>query len=129
MSNGNVYRSRLLNELRDIALRIANEHGFKDASIGEDIALIHSEASEALESHRGGMKPDEYLYEDAFGEYYKFEEAPAGCKPVGIPSEMADILIRVFHFCGKHGIDIDRAVAEKMAHNESRPFKHGGKAI
>jgi len=34
--------------------KIAKEHGFKDASIGEDIALMHSELSEALEDHRAG---------------------------------------------------------------------------
>lgn len=38
-----------LNELRDEALRIAVEHGFKDASIPEDVALMHSELSELLE--------------------------------------------------------------------------------
>jgi hypothetical protein len=50
-------------------------------------------------------------------------------KPCGIPSEMADEIIRVLHFCGKHKIDIDKAVREKMAYNESRPMKHGGKAL
>ena len=29
----------------------------------------------------------------------------------------------------KHGIDIEKAVTEKMAFNESRPFKHGGKTL
>lgn len=43
-----------LNELRDNCLRIAVEHGFTDASVGEDIALMHSELSEALEDHRHG---------------------------------------------------------------------------
>jgi NTP pyrophosphatase (non-canonical NTP hydrolase) len=47
----------------------------------------------------------------------------------GIPTEMADELIRVLHFCGKHGIDIEKAVIEKMAFNDSRPYKHGGKKI
>jgi NTP pyrophosphatase (non-canonical NTP hydrolase) len=48
-------------------------------------------------------------------------------KPCGIPSEMADVVIRVLHFCGKHGIDIEKAVIEKMAFNESRPHMHGKK--
>jgi NTP pyrophosphatase (non-canonical NTP hydrolase) len=105
-----------LNELRDQALAIAISHGFTDASVGEDIALMHSELSEALEDHRDRKAPDLLWYD------------PKG-KPCGIPSEMADVIIRVLHFCGKHGIDIEKAVTEKMAYNNSRPFKHGGRAI
>lgn len=144
--------SKGLNELRDEALRIAVEHGFKDASIGEDVALFHSEASELLEDHRDGQSASRVWYETKEDAYDR-----AGCrieedvdkparvavrhaqqawldgvplrKPCGIPSELADIIIRVLHFSGKHGIDIERAVAEKMAYNESRPFKHGGKTL
>lgn len=138
-----------LNELRDEALRIAVEHGFTDASVGEDIALMHSELSEALEDHRAGKRPDEVWYETreqgggvigaagGGGEPAHLalvtrhesvtvrRDARAGGKPCGIPSEMADVIIRVLHFCGKHGIDIEQAVREKMIYNESRPIKHG----
>jgi hypothetical protein len=142
-----------LNELRDEALRIAVEHGFKDASIGEDVALLHSEASELLEDHRGGARPTRVWYESkasAFDpnglplggdadegqakvvlrhrEQMLVDGVPTR-KPCGIPSELADIIIRVLHFSGKHGIDIERAVYEKMAYNRTRPFKHGGKKL
>lgn len=125
-----------LNTLRDEALRIAVEHGFTDATIGEDLMLMVSELAEALEDHRAGRKPDEIWYEaktpqkDADATVrYRFDEYAAGLKPAGIPSEMADVLIRVFHFCGKHGIDIDKAVREKMAFNSARPMRHGGKKL
>lgn len=135
------YGSKSLNDWRDDALRIANEHGFKDASVAEDIALMHSELSEALEDHRAGKLPHEMRYEgkDALGHMRSFatprEAKDQGfgdsdrLKPVGIPSEMADVIIRVLHFSGKHGIDIEQAVREKMAYNESRPYKHGGKTL
>jgi len=29
----------------------------------------------------------------------------------------------------RHGIDIERAVTEKMAYNATRPFRHGGKKL
>jgi hypothetical protein len=45
----------VLNQLCDAALRIANDHGFTDATPGEDIALMHSELSEALEDIRAGL--------------------------------------------------------------------------
>lgn len=48
-------------------------------------------------------------------------------KPEGIPSELADIIIRVLDVCGFHGIDIAAAIADKMAFNETRQYRHGGK--
>jgi NTP pyrophosphatase (non-canonical NTP hydrolase) len=107
--------SKSLNELRDEAFRIATEHGFTENTVGEDIALMHSELSEALEDYRGGHPPNLMWFDAA--------------KPCGVPSELADTIIRVLHFAGKHGIDIEAAVAAKMAYNETRPFKHGGKKI
>jgi len=96
-------------------LRIANEHGFTEATPGEDIALMHSELSEALEDIRN----------DRWLPMLEGEKR----KPVGLPSELADVAIRLFHFCGKHNIDLGAAIIEKMAYNESRPYKHGGKVL
>lgn len=50
-------------------------------------------------------------------------------KPEGVPSEFADIIIRVLDACAAYGIDIDAAIAEKMAYNATRPYKHGGRVI
>jgi hypothetical protein len=105
-----------LTELRDEALQIAIEHGFKDATVGEDLALMHSEVSEALEAYRDGWAP------------CALRLGPDG-KPEGVPSELADVIIRVLHFSGKHSINIEDAVMAKMAYNKSRPFKHGGKKL
>ena len=143
------YGNKSLNDWRDDALRIANEHGFKDASVGEDIALMHSELSEALEDVRDGKHPNAVWYEEkipAFnekGERIVVDDKPAFVaikhgkpgdveqmyKPCGIPSELADVIIRALHFSGKHNIDIEQAVREKMLYNETRPHKHGGKKI
>jgi len=50
-------------------------------------------------------------------------------KPYGVPIEIADVIIRALNFCGRHGIDIKKAIDEKMAYNKSRPFRHGGKVL
>jgi hypothetical protein len=148
------YGSKSLNDWSDDALRIAKEHGFEDASIAEDIALMHSELSEALEDVRDGKRPSENWYEEKIEAFYaggpriEIDGKPAFVsvrhvtpfprtadghlnpyKPCGIPSELADVIIRVLHFAGKHGVDIEQAVREKMYYNETRPYKHGGKKL
>lgn len=105
--------------IRD-CVRIETEHGFGKQTFGEDIALITSELSEALEEYRNGCKPSETYYSD-------LDNIPQ--KPEGVPSELADAVIRILGLCGRCGIDIGSAILDKMAYNESRPFKHGGKVL
>lgn len=112
-------------------------HGWWDGperNFGELIALCHSELSEALEEFRNGKKPNETYYEckapDAF--LVKCRENCKSCeygKPDGIPSELADVIIRIFDMCHHYGIDIESMLIEKHEFNKSRPYKHGGKVI
>jgi NTP pyrophosphatase (non-canonical NTP hydrolase) len=44
-----------------------------------------------------------------------------------VPIEIADLVIRVADFCRANGIDLAAAVRYKMAYNETRPHRHGGK--
>ena len=107
-----------INELVKEAHENAKNHGWWDypKTFGELIALIHSEVSEALEEYRNSKLPAETYYN-------------GNDKPEGIPSEMADIVIRVFDLCGYYEIDLESAIKEKMEYNKSRPYKHGGKKI
>jgi len=86
------------------------QHGFHDLTlnVGEKIALIHSELSEALEDHRRGIKPDEHL-----PNFKNFDV------------ELADACIRIFDLAGATGVDLESAIMAKMAYNERRPYKHG----
>lgn len=68
------------------------------------IALIHSEASEALEAFRKDDR-DEFI------------------------EELADIMIRVLDCAEGLGFDLELAVNRKIAKNRNRSFKHGGKKI
>lgn len=45
----------------------------------------------------------------------------------GEAAELADILIRIFHYCGKRGINLGEAVQKKHAYNITRPYRHGNK--
>ncbi len=86
----------------------------KPRSFGEIAALLHSEVSEAFEAHRDGHGVRE-IFTGADG------------KPEGIPVELADVLIRIFDFCGDAGIDLEKALRVKMDYNATRPYRHGGK--
>jgi NTP pyrophosphatase (non-canonical NTP hydrolase) len=104
------------NELAEFCTKEANAKGWKEPrSFGEIIALIHSEATEALEEWRN-HRPENQLY---------FKVG----KPEGIPAELADILIRVLHCAGIYDIDLDIAFREKIIYNRTREFRHGGKRI
>lgn len=126
-------RGQSINDLVNTAHGNAVSKGWwdEDRSFGEIIALIHSEASEALEDFRDGHGTAEVWYEskNSQGVRVSQEQLDSTWKPCGIPSELADIVIRVFDACGRYGIDLERAIAEKMAYNATRPQRHGGKVI
>ena len=113
----------ILNHLSEMCNKISSEKGWNDEprSFGDLIALLHSEASEALEEFRDGRMFNETYYDPFDTKIIK--------KPEGIPSELADVLIRVFQMCGALDIDIGAAFVEKCAFNRTRPRMHGGKVI
>lgn len=69
-----------------------------------DLALIHSEVSEALEAFRKDDRPN-------------FVE------------ELADVLVRVLGLAGGLEIDLAGALLDKMEANRARGHRHGGKRL
>jgi len=127
-----------LNELINDIHQNAKDHGWwvEERSFGEIIALCHSELSEALEEYRKNKKPTEVYTKCKMEDIKKIGSAGCGVcrycpanKPEGIPTELADVIIRIFDYCGKEGIDINTAIHTKHEYNKNRPYRHGGKII
>lgn len=81
--------------------------GFDRIEFGYDIALMHSELSEALEADRNDCVSDH------IPEFHGREE------------EIADLLVRAFHVASKYQLRLGPAFIAKMRMNFTRPVKHG----
>ena len=91
-----------LNQLTQIILEQAKQKGFgtkpKDINVGEKMALIHSEVSEAYEAYR---------HKNIKGKD-------------GFQQELGDIIQRVLHLCGIFNIDIEEEILKKVKRNNKR---------
>ena len=106
-------------EVRDLNIRMGWRTG--DNTFGDYIALLHSEASEALEAFR------DHRLADATAAYDQEMDRPA--KPEGVGSELADVLIRLLDMCDIYGIDLAYEYDRKIAYNATRPYQHGGRTL
>ena len=91
----------------------AVEHGWWEEDRGtEPLLLMHTEISEAVEALRAGNPESKKIPGHSH-----------------VAEELADAVIRVLDYCGKHNINIGAAITAKHDYNRSRPYRHGGKAF
>ncbi|MBI2023944.1 hypothetical protein HYT00_00915 [Candidatus Giovannonibacteria bacterium] len=85
----------------------AKEKGFgikpEDINVGEKIALIHTEISEAYEAYR-----------------HKNIEGKDGFN-----EELGDVIQRILHLCGIFNIDIEKEILKKIEYNKGREWGWG----
>lgn len=96
-------------------MEVSERAGMKEFGVkavkSQLIALAASELSEALEGLRKDMMDDHLPH-------HTMETA-----------ELADVIIRCFDHAAAFDLPLAQAILEKMAVNESRSHKHGGKAF
>lgn len=78
-----------------------------ERNVGEAIALMHSELSEALEAARANFPADKKVPFDNF------------------TVELADCVIRIFDLAGGMELPLVDALLAKHEYNQTRPHKHG----
>jgi NTP pyrophosphatase (non-canonical NTP hydrolase) len=116
------------NQLQGLCWQLAHEKGFhdpreiegivRDASAGERLMLIVSEAVEAFESYRAGGGGNAASF------YFEVDG-----KPEGTASEVADIVIRCLDYAAIYDIDLAKVIFTKLRYNATRPHRHGGKTV
>ena len=114
----------------ELRANAASEHEYDTAMLRNyymvKLGLIITEAAEGLEDLRNGRPVNENYYTDSDG-----NEAPRLSvntklnKPEGVPSEIADIVIRCFDFADEAGFSLINAILEKLAYNDTREHLHG----
>jgi NTP pyrophosphatase (non-canonical NTP hydrolase) len=121
----------MINELSKTIHANYVKKGFYEGekNIGEMLALIHSEVSEALEADRkdhhciGSTIKVVNTWEDDSN----FQKAFTQSVKDTFEDELADVLIRVLDMAGFLNIDLAEHVDAKLRFNSLRPHKHGKK--
>jgi NTP pyrophosphatase (non-canonical NTP hydrolase) len=107
------------------------------------LMLIVTEVAEAVEEARTGHKVTETYHPShqpgcpisdlRIWPHENLHESDYTCtcsaKPEGIPSELADVVIRIWSLCGEAEIDLGPIIVEKLNYNATRAQRHGGKVI
>ena len=91
---------------------------------GNKLLLIVSEVVEAHDEIRTGHAADETYYPSGYA-VLAGEKGPF--KPEGVPSEVADAVIRCFDFAYTEGFSLADIIIEKLAYNATRERLHGKK--
>lgn len=114
----------------ELRANAASEHEYDTAMLRNyymvKIGLIMSEGAEALEELRSGRPVDQNYYtHNGVETDFSTRGNNELNKPEGVPSEIADIVIRAFDFADEAGFSLGEIILEKLRYNATRGKLHG----
>ena len=124
----------LLYEMMQEVTQVNKDNGWHEdgRTMGDEVALLHSEVSEMLEEFRDHRLVTVFEYNskkpDVFIDERPEIDGVLG-KPIGLPSEAADVLVRLLDTCDRYDIDLFHEWRQKVDFNKTRGHKHGNKAL
>jgi NTP pyrophosphatase (non-canonical NTP hydrolase) len=132
---GDHLRARLNPDLNGGEWDKGDEDALRDYTVAR-LALITTEVAEAIEEVRSGRGVTETYYSGGTpiphsdGTAYLLPSDPRDAdgnprKPEGVPSELADIVIRTLDLADEWEIDLAAVIDEKLAFNAKRARMHG----
>lgn len=121
----------MINELSEKIHEVNVTNGFYESkkNIGEMIALIHSEVSEALEADRKDRftGPESITSILDIDDDVDFKAQFNKSVKDSFEDELADAMIRIMDLAAYMQIDLESHIIAKVRFNSLRPYKHGKK--
>ena len=121
----------MINELSEKIHEVNVTNGFYESkkNIGEMIALIHSEVSEALEADRKDRftGPESITSILDIDDDVDFKAQFNKSVKDSFEDELADAMIRIMDLAAYMQIDLESHINAKVRFNSLRPYKHGKK--
>lgn len=113
-------------ELADLLIRIADTTKQLGRDLAEDI-----KASEYWTEFRGDCMGPRLIKMINYAHKLtcQLQSEQESRRHSQVPRMFGDICLYVVQWCEANGVDIEAAVEIKHKYNETRPYRHGGKAI
>ncbi len=117
--------------MQTLVRKVNEAHGWFDSerTFGDDMALLHSEVSEAFEAFRKhGTDSTDHVSKQLCAAPHGLDDGHI-CKPEGVGSELADVLVRLLDTCSRYDIDIVEEFWRKLEYNNTRAYRHGNRRV
>lgn len=107
LSDGTYHLHGLNHFAREVHEEATIRRGWASATANAERLLTASNEIRLARRERAQGKPPAYVYSGAYSE------------PCGVPINIADCMLALLDYCAKHGIDIEKRLAEMRRYNNT----------